>query len=216
MLCHPAGTNFEWALVSLAKLRFPDEEVDLVHRIDRDTSGLVVLTRNRAANRELKEVMKAGGFHKEYEAIVKGCVPWEEREIDLPIGPAGGEIRIQMAARPDGQPAMTMVEVVGRGRENTLVRCVLRTGRTHQIRVHLATVGFPILGDRLYGVAPEIFLRSLEGAPESEVAEHTGAERQALHHRRVRFMRPSNQETIEVEAPLPNDLQRLWSELKSE
>jgi len=210
MLCHPAGTQFEWALVSLAKARFPDSEIDLVHRIDRDTSGLVVLTREREANRDLKAAFKRGDVHKEYEAIVRGRVPWDERTLTFPIGPAEGPIRIQMAVREEGQPASTHVRVVDRGAELTRVRCILHTGRTHQIRVHLAETGFPLLGDPLYGAPSSVFLHWLETRDREALRRATGAKRQALHHQRVRFRHPWSYASIEVEAPVPEDLREVW------
>ncbi len=211
MLCHPSGTRFEWALVSLAKGRYPEDEIDLVHRIDRDTSGLVILTRRRDANRVLKESMKAGDFHKEYEALVRGQVPWSRRMLQFPIGPASGPIRIQMAVREDGLPSTTDVRVLERGPCLTRVQCILHTGRTHQIRVHLAAVGYPLLGDRLYGVSSDVFIRSLEPGGRDAVVEATGAERHALHHRRVRFRHPSSGSWLEIEAPVPRDFQIWWT-----
>lgn len=213
MLCHPAGTRFHWALVSLAKAAFPNDEIDLVHRIDRDTSGLVIVTRTREANRRLKASMKKGVVHKEYEAIVRGEVPWEQQVLTGPIGYADGPIRIQMAVREDGQPARTDVQVLERRPAHTRVRCILRTGRTHQIRVHLWHAGFPLLGDRLYGVPSDIFLESLEHGSTSRVLAMTGAERHALHHRRVRMPHPLSQVWVEVEAALPKDFAKWWAVL---
>ena len=210
MLCHPTGTRFEWALVSLAKMRFRDDEIDLVHRIDRDTSGVVVLTRRQGANRTLKQQMKLGQMYKEYEAIVRGRVMWDARTISLPIGPANGAIRIQMAVRDDGRPSRTEVRVLERKPQLTRVQCVLHSGRTHQIRVHLAHAGHPILGDRLYGVPESVFIRHIEGGSLEEVVKATGAERQALHHRCVRFPHPVSAHEIEVDAPRPSEFEGWW------
>jgi len=216
MLCHPVGTRFEWALVSLAKRRFPGEEIDLVHRIDRDTSGLVILTRQRDANRSLKQSMKRGEVFKEYEALVRGHVPWDARSLTYPIGPADGPIRIQMAVRDDGLPCRTDVRVLERGPELTRVRCVLHTGRTHQIRVHLAEAGHPLLGDRLYGVSTSVFLRYIERGDLEEVVRQTGAERHALHHRRIRFRHPVSGQGVDVVAPLPSAFETWWRQQRSD
>ena len=192
LICHPAGTTFQWGLISLAKLRWPEGRVDLVHRIDRDTSGALLLTRSIDANRWLKEAVKQGSMHKEYEAIVKGLVPWDHRVLHGPIGPADGPIRIQMAVRPDGQAARTEVTVLRRGSAYTHVRCVLHTGRTHQIRVHLADAGHGLVGDRLYGVPPDLFLGIWEHGVTEEALRRAGAPRHALHARRLVFPLPGD------------------------
>jgi 23S rRNA pseudouridine1911/1915/1917 synthase len=214
LLAHPSGNTFTWALISLAKRRYPGERVDLLHRLDRDTSGVIVLTRDLDTNRRLKRAVAAGELHKEYEAIVKGVIPWDEQHLVGPIGPAQGPIRVQMAVREDGLPARTDVTVLERGAAHTRVRCVLHTGRTHQIRVHLAHAGFPLLGDRLYGVPPEVFLSTLEPAGpagDDPVIQASGAPRHALHARRIVLPHPEG-ETLHIEAPLPEDMRRWWQE----
>lgn len=211
MLAHPAGTNFTWALISLAKARYPGERIDLMHRLDRDTSGVIVLTRDLETNRFLKAEVKAGRVYKEYQALVRGELPWDHRLIDAPIGEAGGPIRIQMAVRDDGLPARTEVTVLGRGGGLSRVRCVLHTGRTHQIRVHLAHVGAPLIGDRMYGVPPEIFLSVLDHGVTDEIVEAVGAPRHALHAARTALSLPDGRR-IELEAPLPDDMLRWWSD----
>ena len=208
LLAHPAGTEWAWAAVSLAKERWPG--ADLVHRLDRDTSGVLVLALDPEANAWLKAAFKAGEVHKEYQALCKGSIPWEQRVLDGPIVPAGGEIRIQMAVREDGLTAHTEVEVLHRKPALTWVRCRIRTGRTHQIRVHLAHAGFPLVGDRMYGVEPWVFLRAWEEGVDEEVIRAAGAPRQALHAARVRLPHPDGHE-LEVQAPWPQDLSRWWA-----
>ncbi|MEQ1501659.1 MAG: RluA family pseudouridine synthase [Myxococcota bacterium] len=210
LLAHPAGSAFVWAVISLAKRRYPDERVDLVHRLDRDTSGVLVLTRDLDANRRLKEAIHDGELHKEYEAIVKGVIPWDHRLLDGPIGPADGPIRVQMAVRDDGLDARTEVEVLDRTDRFTRVRCILHTGRTHQIRVHLAHAGFGLLGDRLYGVPPEVFLRIRASGVDDQVIAAAGAPRHALHARRTTLPHPDGG-TVTIEAPTPPDLARWWA-----
>lgn len=211
LLAHPAGSTFVWALITLAKKRWPDDRIDLVHRLDRDTSGVIFLTRDIEANRQLKLALKEGACRKEYVALCKGHPPWEHQHLTGPIGYRGEVIRIQMAVRDDGLPAHTEVEVVGRGARLTQVRCRLHTGRTHQIRVHLAHAGLPLLGDRMYGVPPDVFLDTLDhGVTEATVAA-TGAPRQALHARRTTIPHPDGGELV-VEAPLPDDMARWWAD----
>jgi 23S rRNA pseudouridine1911/1915/1917 synthase len=209
LLSHPAGTAFQWAVVSLAKDRWPSDRIDLMHRLDRDTSGVLVLTRDLAANRHLKEAVKRGQVTKVYDAIVRGVVPWDDAVLDGPIGPDNGPIRIRMAVRADGQSARTAVRVLERGADLTRVACVLHTGRTHQIRVHLAHAGFPVVGDRLYGVPPDVFLNVLARGVDRAAIEAAGAPRHALHARRVELPHPDGHQ-LTVEAQTPADLERWW------
>lgn len=210
LLAHPVGTRFAWGLINLAREAWPDEALHLVHRLDRDTSGCIVLARDADAARHLKEAIRRGELHKEYEALCVGEIPWEEARLEGPIGPAGGIVRIQMAVRPDGLPARTDVRVLRRRPGATWVRCRLHTGRTHQIRVHLHHAGHPLLGDRLYGPPAEVFLRSLEiGNDHPEIVESAGAPRHALHASRVILPHPQGG-TVDVVAPPPADLLRWW------
>jgi 23S rRNA pseudouridine1911/1915/1917 synthase len=168
-----------------------------------------VLTRDLDANRHLKAAVKGGSVTKVYEAIVRGVVPWDDAVLDGPIGPDGGPIRIRMAVREDGLSARTEVRVLERGAELTRVSCVLHTGRTHQIRVHLAHAGHPVLGDRLYGVPPDVFLHVLARGADRAAIEAAGAPRHALHAARVELPHPDGNR-LSIEAPLPADLTRWW------
>lgn len=208
MLCHPTGSAFAWALIGLARERWPD--VELVHRIDRDTSGCLALTTDPELNRVLKLAVLEGRMHKVYTAICKGEIPWDSQTLDGPIGPADGEIRIEMAVRPDGKHARTDVQVLERKAGMSLVRCRIHTGRTHQIRVHLAHAGFPLLGDRLYGVPAAVFLHTLEHGSDPGVIEATGAPRHALHATVLQIPHPAG--SITVQAPLPPDMARWWAD----
>jgi 23S rRNA pseudouridine1911/1915/1917 synthase len=212
MMAHPAGGSFVWSLVGLAKERWPEHRIDLVHRLDRDTSGVLLLTKEAEANKAIKAAFKAGRVHKEYLAICRGHIPWEHQVIDGPIGPAGGVIRIQMGVREEGLPAHTEVDVLQRSTEGpprTLVRCRIRTGRTHQIRVHLAHVGYSLLGDRLYGVPPDVFLEAVNSGMTEALFEQVGAPRHGLHAHRLRFLHPRGQ-MHEVVAPPPADFDAMW------
>ncbi|HMV69852.1 MAG TPA: RluA family pseudouridine synthase, partial [Myxococcota bacterium] len=209
LLTHPVGTDYAWALISLARRRWPHARVDLVHRLDRDTSGVQLLTLDLDANRFLKDRLHAADTVKEYLALCRGEAPWDEADLRGPIGPAGGPIRIQMAVRPDGLEARTEARVIGRRGGLSLVRCRIYTGRTHQIRVHLAHAGLPVLGDRLYGVPPEVFLDVQErGFTEATLAA-TGAPRQALHAARVRLPHPDGG-VLDLEAAMPADMAAWW------
>jgi 23S rRNA pseudouridine1911/1915/1917 synthase len=198
-------------VISLAKQRWPRARVDLVHRLDRDTSGVMLLTLDLHANRALKQAVVAGELHKEYEALVRGVVPWATRTLDGPIGPEEGPIRVKMAVRADGLHARTDATVLARRPTMSHVHLVLHTGRTHQIRVHLADAGHPVVGDRLYGVPHEVFLALRAGGSLRDTIESAGAPRHALHSRRVTFPHPDGERRT-VEAPLPADLERWWED----
>lgn len=213
MMAHPAGSRWVWALIGLAKDRWPGHKVDLVHRLDRDTSGVILLSKDLGANQALKRAFREDRPRKEYLAIVKGLPAWDELTISDSIGREDADIRIKMAVRPDGAHARTDVVVEERNVEAglTRVRCRIHTGRTHQIRVHLAHVGFPILGDILYGVPNSVFHRLLDEGHTDELLALTGAPRHALHAARLVFPHPDGGE-IGVEAPWPADLASWWAD----
>lgn len=211
MLSHPAGTRFEWALVSLAKRHWNNDDICLAHRLDRDTSGAIILSKTPRIDRQLKTIIKEGRLLKEYIAIVKGTVPWDVRDIDEPIGKANGPIRIQMGVAPDGLAAQTQVEVIERHDRQTLVRCRIRTGRTHQIRVHLAHIGHPLVGDRMYGVPPHVFLDVLDHGVRRQTMNDAGGPRQALHAAHVSCTLPDGT-PLEAHSPLPDDMRRWWNQ----
>lgn len=213
LMCHPSGTRYVYALIGLAKMHWPDERVDLVHRLDADTTGVLVLSKDLEANRVLSAHMREGACTKVYQAIAKGVPDWEDRVVEAPIGRAGGEIRIQMGVRPDGQSARTDVRVLERHPTAPLTRleCRLHTGRTHQIRVHCAHVGLPLLGDRLYGVPEDVFLTTQDEGVTDDVLARAGAARHALHARRITLPHPDGGE-LTVEAPLPDDMVAWWDD----
>ena len=209
LLAHPTGTSFAWSVIGLARNAWPGQDLDLVHRLDRDTSGCLVLSRDLEANRFLKRAFIEGQVEKHYEAIVRGQVPWDEQTLEGPIGPKGGIIRIQMGVREDGLSAKTVVRVLERQEDRTRVSCRIHTGRTHQIRVHLEAAGFSILGDRMYGVEPEVFLRTLDHGADTRVVRAAGAPRQALHAAKICFPHPEGS-SVEVTSPTPDDMTRWW------
>lgn len=213
LLAHPAGDRFAWGVIGLAKRARPDDRVDLVHRLDRYTSGVIVLTKDVAANALLKDRFKhrSKDLQKVYLAVVRGVVTWDEREVDAPIGShEGSRVRLRRAVTSNGQPARTTFSVVARMPATglSLVRCALHTGRTHQIRVHLEHTGHAIVGDKLYGHPDEVFLDWLDDGASESVRARAGFPRQCLHASRLRLPHPDGG-TVELEAPLPADMQSL-------
>ena len=209
LLCHPVGEGFTWGLINLARERFPEDTLHLAHRLDRETSGLVVLTRDMEANRSLKAAFANRKIAKTYLALLRGVVQWQEKVIDAPIGDdTDSPIRLRQSVSESGQPARTRFEVLERGGNMSLVRCEPLTGRTHQIRVHAEALGHPVWGDKIYGQDPEVFLSIYEKRPLPDLAERLGHPRHCLHALALRIPHPNGGE-LELEAPLPADMASL-------
>lgn len=177
----------------------------IVHRLDRDTSGIIVVAKNDRAHRRLADQFEARTVSKEYLAIVIGQPELDRDTIDLPIGQHPYQ-REKMAVRrddPAARAASSFYEVVERFRGFALVRVVPRTGRTHQIRVHLASIGCPVLCDRYYGGRSRLTMGDLEGRPDDQTVV---LDRQALHAFRLSLAHPQTGEPLRLEAPLADDL----------
>ncbi|CAN5818901.1 RluA family pseudouridine synthase [soil metagenome] len=168
-----------------------------LHRLDRDTSGLVVIARTEYAHQHLDRQLRQGALKRSYLALAEGSISGDAGTIDEPIGRKPGNPNLR-AVMPDGEPAVTHYRVLARDQEMTLLELELETGRTHQIRVHLAFLGHPIVGDRQYGAAAR-----------------TGITRQALHAHRVSFVHPMSGQDIRLEAPLPADLSVLVGQVQT-
>ncbi len=161
----------------------------IVHRLDRDTSGLLVVAKTEGVHRELKEQLAARGITREYAALVEGRPPARSGTIDAPIG-RDRKVRTRNSTDTDvPKEARTHFELAEALPRHTLLRVRLETGRTHQIRVHLQAIGFPVAGDPEYGTAGVL-----------------GLERQFLHAQRLAFTHPVTGEPVEAHSPLPPDL----------
>jgi len=173
----------------------------IVHRIDRDTSGLLIAAKNDAAHLSLAAQLEDHSLYREYEAVVVGNLREDEGIIDLPIGRHPRD-RKKMAVdrRGGGRRAVTRWQVLARYPGYTHVRCRLETGRTHQIRVHLAALGHPVLGDTVYG----------------SKKPYPGLVGQCLHARRLTFRHPRSGESITVEEPLPRYFEAVLEKLRRE
>jgi 23S rRNA pseudouridine1911/1915/1917 synthase len=179
----------------------------LVHRLDKDTSGLLIVARTPEVHTLMVEAMQAREIHREYLALCVGVMSGGGT-IDEPIGRHRSQ-RIKMAVRSDGRAAVTHYRIERRFAAHTLVRVELETGRTHQIRVHLAHIGFPVVGDPVYGGRRQ----TPRGASEAVLAALHGFRRQALHATRLRFAHPLSGAALELEAPLPADFRALLEAL---
>ncbi len=215
LLAHPSGVDFAWSAVGLLREARQQDSLDLVHRLDRDTTGVLLLSKSKDAGRKLKAALVAGDVDKHYVAFCRGRIPWSQRLCEGPIGSAGSEIRIKMGvvAAASGLAARTVVKVKEHSegvRPMTWVQCQIHTGRTHQIRVHLDHEGYSIVGDRLYGVAPEVFLQAWEHGVDDGVIEQAGAPRQALHAQQISFDHPTTGQLQTIVAPIGDDMLRWW------
>lgn len=184
----------------------------IVHRLDRDTSGIIVVAKTDAAHIGLAAQWERRVIEKEYVAIVVGEPDRDRDRIEQPIGVHPYQ-REKMAIRPGHhttRQASTFYEVSERWGRFSLVRVVPKTGRTHQIRVHLAHIGCPVLCDRLYGGRASLTWGEIERTDNSTVLLN----RQALHARLLRFTHPKTGARLEIEAPLPRDMQRVLDELR--
>lgn len=161
------------------------------HRLDRNTSGLMVVARHAHVQELLKQQLHTGDFRREYLAVCQGVPEQKEGVIDMPIGRADGSVLLRQV-RPDGARAVTHYKVMSTSKGHSLVRLELETGRTHQIRVHMSWLGHPLIGDFLYGVED----KSLIG-------------RTALHSWKLSMTQPLTGQKLEWTAPLPEDMEHL-------
>jgi len=211
LVVHPGAGNREHTLQNAllahdAKLRRVPR-AGLVHRIDKDTSGLLVVARTVEAHATLVAALAAHEIEREYLALCTGAMTGGGT-IDEPIGRHRTQ-RTKMAVRSDGRPAVSHYRIEKRYRAHTLARVRLETGRTHQIRVHLAHVGYPIVGDPVYGGRR----RLPAGASPELRAALEGFHRQALHAARLTFAHPRTGKSISCDAPLPADFAGLLGAL---
>lgn len=197
--------------ISLAPSDDPDRP-GIVHRLDRDTSGLLVIAKSGYALSGLKEQFRAHTTERLYEGVCWGRIPEDVMVIDVPVGRHRSE-RTRMSTHTDaGRDAVTEVEVVRRFAHMTHARFRLRTGRTHQIRVHLASRGHPVVGDATYGSVKR--MRDLSIGPVLRTAKKLT--RQALHAKVLGFVHPVTEEFLRFESVLPEDIEGLIDALITE
>ncbi|HVK51812.1 MAG TPA: 23S rRNA pseudouridine(1911/1915/1917) synthase RluD [Pseudoxanthomonas sp.] len=214
LVVHPGAGNPRGTLVNALLFRDPTLNVlpraGIVHRLDKDTSGVMVVARNVPAQTALVEQLSSREVHRQYLAVVVGAM--------VSGGTANAAIdrhprdRLKMAVREDGRDAVTHYRLRERFRAHTALECRLETGRTHQIRVHMAHIKYPIIGDPLYG-GP---LKLPKGASEELIAALRGFKRQALHAETLEFRHPVSGEAIRVTAPVPQDMQDLLAALRAD
>ena len=207
LVVHPAVGNWTGTLLNGMLYRYPETasvpRAGIVHRLDKDTSGLMVIARNEAAQLSLVRQLQARSVSRRYLALVRGQAPGDGT-VDAPIGRHPRD-RIKMAVVNSveyGKAAITHYQVLEQFHYHTLLECRLETGRTHQIRVHMASIGLPLEGDAVYGKG----IRGL--APELHAAVTTFG-RQALHARALAFEHPVSGKTLSFEMQMPADMEAI-------
>ncbi|MBK8640571.1 MAG: 23S rRNA pseudouridine(1911/1915/1917) synthase RluD [Chromatiaceae bacterium] len=211
LVAHPAAGNRDGTLVNALLHRCPElaglPRAGLVHRLDKETTGLLVVARSLPAHTALVAQLQARTIEREYLAVVNG-LPVAGGTVDAPVGRHPVD-RQRMAVTPGGRPAITHYRIVRRFHAHTLLRVKLETGRTHQIRVHMAHVRLPLLGDPVYGgrlrIPPDASPRCIEAIQQFR--------RQALHAERLALTHPLRGERLEWRAEVPPDLAELLAAL---
>lgn len=205
LVVHPAPGHPDGTLVNALLYHCGDslsgiggeKRPGIVHRIDRDTSGLIIAAKNDAAHLALSAQLKDHSLSRTYECLVTGSMKQNSGTVDAPIDRAPGD-RKKMAVVSAGRRAVTHWEVIARYSGVTHLRCRLETGRTHQIRVHMAYIGHPILGDTVYGAKKPV----------------PGLTGQCLHATGLRFVHPRTGQVVELHCPLPEEFTRMLEKLE--
>lgn len=207
MVVHPAAGNYDGTLVNALLYHCGDSlsgingvmRPGIVHRIDKDTSGLLIVAKNDFAHSSLAEQIKEHSFTREYEAVVFGNLKDDSGTVDAPIGRNPNDRKKMCITQKNSKNAVTHYTVIRRYKGYTHIKCKLETGRTHQIRVHMAYLGHPVAGDRVYGVKSEKV--SFEG--------------QCLHAKKIGFIHPKTKEYIEFDSDLPEYFEKFLNKLRN-
>lgn len=204
MVVHPAHGHYNDTLVNALLYRIKnlsgiggEIRPGIIHRLDKDTTGLLIIAKNDISHQRLSEQLKNRTLKRIYWAICEGEIPWEEKRVEAPLGRHPID-RKRMAIVPYGKLAITNFKVLERFKGYTLISADLETGRTHQIRVHISHLGFPILGDEVYG----------------RIDKRFGIKGQLLHAKKISFIHPTKNVPMEFEIDLPEEFKRVLSFLR--
>jgi len=225
MVVHPAKGNWSGTLVNALRFHFPhlsgingDYRAGIVHRLDRDTSGVILVAKHEQTHRDLSAIFENRKIFKEYITITKGVVDRDSDYVEGRITHHPHD-RVKMAITDDeddedAKDACTYFEVIERFRGYTYVRCQPRTGRTHQIRIHMASIGCPVAADKLYSGQDALHLSDLVPDLPADQDEPL-LKRQALHAHRLRFRHPRTDQVLDTVAPLPAEFEKTLRALRT-
>ena len=207
MVVHPAAGNYDGTLVNALLYHCGDSlsgingvmRPGIVHRIDKDTSGLLIVAKNDFAHSSLAAQIKEHSFTREYEAVVFGNLKNDSGTVDAPIGRNPNDRKKMCVTQKNSKNAVTHYTVIRRYKGYTHIKCKLETGRTHQIRVHMAYIGHPVAGDKVYGVKNEKV--SFDG--------------QCLHAKKIGFIHPKTNEYMEFDSELPEYFEKFLNKLRN-
>lgn len=203
---HTSAKFWRNTLVAVLREKYPGQHTEICHRIDRETSGVMLIARTPTAGSMLKSAFAQRRISKRYLALVKGCPP-DHGVIDQPIKLLETPTHLMMGPAADGLPAVTRFQVKKRFAAHALVAAEPETGRQHQIRVHLAALGYPLVGDKLYGAGEQYFMEACDTGISADLLERfDGLPRHALHAERLTFPHPLSGNPTTVVCPLPPDL----------
>lgn len=210
MVVHPSVGHYTHTVVNAVMFHCKDHlsgingvmRPGIVHRIDMDTTGAIVICKNDMAHQSLADQLKEHSITRKYRALVHGNLKEDEGMVEGPIGRHPTDRKKMAINHKNGKPAVTHYKVLERFGSYTFIECQLETGRTHQIRVHMASIGHPLLGDELYGNPKNLAMKGLQG--------------QTLHAMVIGFVHPSTHEYMEFEAPLPEYFQNLLLKLSKQ
>lgn len=217
LVVHPAPGNWSGTLVNGLLFHFPgidDHSTEMrpgiVHRLDKDTSGAIVIAKKRSVHMVLSNAFKEREVYKEYSAVVYGDIKSDSGVVNLPIGRHNTDRKIMSVNSKNGKPAETHWFVEKRFGCATILKLIIKTGRTHQIRVHCKSLGHPVVGDQIYSGRKNSFIKKY--GKKNEVIFNS-VNRQMLHSRLLRFNHPVSGKRISIDAPLPDDMNDLIEKL---